>query len=155
MNNGYILQDQCVSQIRKFKINKYNCRCEASRGKPHVQKMSEGHSARGSLHMYKWVANAQCHFESKYCIWRPVETGRKIQYSAPLRRVAKDQDCSAPYVGEDLLSIRGPFQKQIQYSALLRRVAKYSIAPSWGGSQKIKTARLHMLVRISPSIRGP
>ena len=30
---------------------------------------------------------------------RPVETGRKIQYSAPLRRVAKDQDCSALYVG--------------------------------------------------------
>ena len=27
--------------------------------------------------------------------------GRKIQYSAPLRRVAKDQDCSAPYVGVD------------------------------------------------------
>ena len=33
--------------------NKYNCRCEASRGKPHAQKMSEGHSARGSQHMYK------------------------------------------------------------------------------------------------------
>ena len=32
-------------------------------------------------------------------VWRPIETGRKIQYSAPLRRVAKDQDCSAPYVG--------------------------------------------------------
>ena len=27
--------------------------------------------------------------------------GHKIQYSAPLRRVAKDQDCSAPYVGVD------------------------------------------------------
>ena len=27
--------------------------------------------------------------------------GRKMQYSAPLRRVAKDQDCSAPYVGVD------------------------------------------------------
>ena len=27
--------------------------------------------------------------------------GRKIQYSAPLRQVAKDQDCSAPYVGAD------------------------------------------------------
>ena len=27
--------------------------------------------------------------------------GRKIQYSAPLRRVAKDQDCSTPYVGAD------------------------------------------------------
>ena len=25
--------------------------------------------------------------------------GRKIQYSAPLRRVAKGQDYSAPYVG--------------------------------------------------------
>ena len=65
-------------------------------------------------------------------VCRPVETGRKIQYNAPLRRVAKDQDCSAPNVGEDLLSIRGPlrpFQKQIQYSAPLRRVAKYSIAP--------------------------
>ena len=34
-------------------------------------------------------------------VQRPVETGPKIQYSAPLRRVAKDQDCSAPYVGED------------------------------------------------------
>ena len=32
----------------------------------------------------------------------PVETGRKIQYRAPtLRQVAKDQDCSAPYVGAD------------------------------------------------------
>ena len=40
-------------------------------------------------------------------VWRPVETGRKIQYNAPLRWVAKDQDCSAPYVGEDILSIRG------------------------------------------------
>ena len=29
------------------------------------------------------------------------ETGHKIQYIAPLRRVAKDQDCSAPYVGAD------------------------------------------------------
>ena len=29
--------------------------------------------------------------------------GRKIQYSAPLRRVAKDQDCSAPYVGVDFI----------------------------------------------------
>ena len=27
--------------------------------------------------------------------------GRKIQYSAPLRRVAKDQNCSIPYVGVD------------------------------------------------------
>ena len=27
--------------------------------------------------------------------------GRKIQYSALLRRVAKDQDCSALYVGPD------------------------------------------------------
>ena len=27
--------------------------------------------------------------------------GRKIQYSTPLRRVAKDQDCSSPYVGAD------------------------------------------------------
>ena len=27
--------------------------------------------------------------------------GHKIQYSPPLRRVAKDQDCSAPYVGAD------------------------------------------------------
>ena len=27
--------------------------------------------------------------------------GRKIQYIAPLRRVAKDQDCSAQYVGVD------------------------------------------------------
>ena len=27
--------------------------------------------------------------------------GRKIQYSALLRRVAKDQDCLAPYVGAD------------------------------------------------------
>ena len=27
--------------------------------------------------------------------------GRKIQYRAPLRRVATDQDCSAPYVGAD------------------------------------------------------
>ena len=27
--------------------------------------------------------------------------GRKIQYSAPLRWVAKDQDCLAPYVGAD------------------------------------------------------
>ena len=34
-------------------------------------------------------------------VYHPVETGRKIQYSATLRRVAKDQDCSAPYVGED------------------------------------------------------
>ena len=34
-------------------VNKYNCRCEASRGKPHAQKMSEGHSARGSQHIYK------------------------------------------------------------------------------------------------------
>ena len=32
-------------------------------------------------------------------VQHPVETGRKIQYSAPLRRVAKDQDCSALYVG--------------------------------------------------------
>ena len=32
-------------------------------------------------------------------VWRPVETGRKIQYNAPLRRVTKDQDCSALYVG--------------------------------------------------------
>ena len=32
-------------------------------------------------------------------VWCPIETGRKIQYSAPLRRVAKDQDCSALYVG--------------------------------------------------------
>ena len=37
----------------KIKDYKYNCRCEASRGKPHAQKMSEGHSARGSQHMYK------------------------------------------------------------------------------------------------------
>ena len=34
------------------------------------------------------------------------------------------------------------------------RVAKYSIAPRLDGSQKIKTARLRMLVRISLSIRG-
>ena len=27
--------------------------------------------------------------------------GHKIQYRAPLRQVAKDQDCSAPYVGVD------------------------------------------------------
>ena len=27
--------------------------------------------------------------------------GRKIQYTALLRRVAKDQDCWAPYVGAD------------------------------------------------------
>ena len=27
--------------------------------------------------------------------------GRKIQYSAPLRRVEKDQDCLAPSVGAD------------------------------------------------------
>ena len=27
--------------------------------------------------------------------------GRKIQYSAPLRRVANNQDYSAPYVGAD------------------------------------------------------
>ena len=27
--------------------------------------------------------------------------GCKIQYSAPLRQVTKDQDCSAPYVGAD------------------------------------------------------
>ena len=25
----------------------------------------------------------------------------KIQYCAPLKRVTKDQDCSAPYVGAD------------------------------------------------------
>ena len=25
----------------------------------------------------------------------------RIQYSGPLRRVAKDQDCSAPFVGAD------------------------------------------------------
>ena len=40
--------------------NKVYCRCEASRGKPHAQKMCEGHSARGSQHMFKGVANAQC-----------------------------------------------------------------------------------------------
>ena len=34
-------------------------------------------------------------------IYCPIETGRNIQYSAPLRRVAKDQDCLAPYVGAD------------------------------------------------------
>ena len=70
--------------------------------------------------------------------------GRKIQYSAPLRRVAKDQDCSAPYVGEDFTeynrateailkanTVQGPFEtgRKIQYSAPLRRVSKYSIAP--------------------------
>ena len=39
-----------------------------------------------------------CHFKTNTveCL---VETGRKIQYSAPLRRVAKDQDCLALYVG--------------------------------------------------------
>ena len=34
-------------------------------------------------------------------VWCPVETGRKIQYNAPLRWVTKDQDCSALYVGAD------------------------------------------------------
>ena len=34
-------------------------------------------------------------------VYFPFETGHKIQYDAPLRQVAKDQDCSAPYVGAD------------------------------------------------------
>ena len=39
-------------------------------------------------------------FKSKYSIVH-IETGCKIQYGAPLRRVAKDHDCLAPYVGAD------------------------------------------------------
>ena len=47
--------------------------------------------------------------------------GRKIQYSAPLRRVAKDQDCSAPYVGVDFTE----YQRAIK--AILK--ANTDIAP--------------------------
>ena len=69
-------------------------------------------------------------------VWRPVETGHKIQYSALLRRVAKDQDCSAPYVGEDFTeyqraikaiskanTVQCPVEtgRKIQYSAQLSR----------------------------------
>ena len=36
--------------------------------------------------------------------------GRNIQYCAPLRRVAKDQDNSAPYVGADFTE----YQKVIE-----------------------------------------
>ena len=65
--------------------------------------------------------------------------GHKIQYSALLRRVAKDQDCSAPYVGADFTEYQGAIKailkantverpvetgRKIQYSAPLRRVAK-------------------------------
>ena len=60
--------------------------------------------------------------------------GRKIQYSAPLRWVATDQDCSAPYVGADFTEYQRAIEaileaNLIQHSAPLRRVAKYSIAP--------------------------
>ena len=59
--------------------------------------------------------------------------GRKIQYSAPLRRVAKDQDCWALYVGANFTeyqrAIEAILKANTVYSALLKRVAKYSIAP--------------------------
>ena len=45
--------------------------------------------------------------------------GRKIQYSALLRPVAKDQDCSAPYVGADFTE----YQRAIE--AILKANAVY------------------------------
>ena len=47
--------------------------------------------------------------------------GHKIQYSAPLRRVAKDQDCSAPYVGADFTEYQRAYKSHFK--------SKYSIAP--------------------------
>ena len=58
--------------------------------------------------------------------------GRKIQYSAPLRWVAKDQDYSAPYVGADFTEYQRAIEailKANKYSAPLGRVTKYSVAP--------------------------
>ena len=46
-------QSPLFSEPYELNSHKYNSRCEASRGKPHAQKMSEGHSARGSQRMYK------------------------------------------------------------------------------------------------------
>ena len=53
-NSGKVKKDKrthihtevvAVKMDQVQKVNKYNCRCEASRGKPHAQKMSEeGHN---------------------------------------------------------------------------------------------------------------
>ena len=58
--------------------------------------------------------------------------GRKIQYSAPLRRVTKDQDCSALYVGADFTQYQTAIEAISKANTVycpLRRVAKYSMAP--------------------------
>ena len=77
--------------------------------------MSEGHSARleegHSICTSEWQMLSA--ILKANTVQRPVETGRKIQYSAPLRRVAKDQECSAYMInictkyGFDILIISG------------------------------------------------
>ena len=47
--------------------------------------------------------------------------GRKIQYSDPLRWVAKDQDCSAPYVGADFTEYQRALESHFK--------SKHSIVP--------------------------
>ena len=58
--------------------------------------------------------------------------GRKIQYSAPLRQVAKDQDCSALYVGADFTEYQRAIEAISKANTVyfpLRQVAKYSMVP--------------------------
>ena len=50
--------------------------------------------------------------------------GHKIQYSAPLKRVAKDQDCSPPYVGADFTKYQRAIEAILKANSVQRRVTK-------------------------------